>query len=152
MRVYTYRIGYSLKPCLYRSLVTITQGLPGQSASSLLIALGQNSVIGIPYKVGSYYLGIGDTYQFQSIAAVAIGGTSLLEGNGNYLGTIAGSFTITILLRILAALNLPFGVQRMAYGLIVLISVIMSVVVTEKNSQYWELGLDVRAMRRGGQL
>ncbi|KMZ53762.1 ABC transporter permease [Dorea sp. D27] len=78
-------------------------------------------------KVGQSYLGIGDNFQFQSIAAVAIGGTSLMGGNGNYLGTVAGAFTITIILAILAALNLPFGVQKMAYGIVVLFSVLMSV-------------------------
>lgn len=77
-------------------------------------------------KVGSSYLAMGDAFQFQSIAAVAIGGTSLMGGNGNYLGTVAGAFTITILLGILAALNLPYGVQKMAYGLIVLVSVLMA--------------------------
>ena len=84
-------------------------------------------------KVGSCYLAMGDTYQFQSIAAVAIGGTSMLGGKGNYLGTVAGSLTITILLGILVALKLPFGVQTMAYGLIVLISVIVSVVSSNKK-------------------
>lgn len=84
-------------------------------------------------KVGSCYLAMGDTYQFQSIAAVAIGGTSMLGDKGNYLGTVAGSLTITILLGILVALNLPFGVQTMAYGLIVLISVIVSVVSSNKK-------------------
>lgn len=84
-------------------------------------------------KVGSCYLAMGDAYQFQSIAAVAIGGTSMLGGKGNYLGTVAGSLTITILLGILVALNLPFGVQTMAYGLIVLISVIVSVVSSNKK-------------------
>ena len=84
-------------------------------------------------KVGSCYLAMGDTYQLQSIAAVAIGGTSMLGGKGNYLGTVAGSLTITILLGILVALNLPFGVQTMAYGLIVLISVIVSVVSSNKK-------------------
>lgn len=84
-------------------------------------------------KVGSCYLAMGDTYQFQSIAAVAIGGTSMLGGKGNYLRTVAGSLTITILLGILVALNLPFGVQTMAYGLIVLISVIVSVVSSNKK-------------------
>lgn len=84
-------------------------------------------------KVGSCYLAMGDTYQFQSIAAVAIGGTSMLGGKGNYLGTVAGSLTITILLGILVALNLPFGVQTMAFGLIVLISVIVSVVSSNKK-------------------
>ena len=50
-----------------------------------------------------------------------------MGGNGNYLGTVAGAFTITIILGILAALNLPFGVQKMAYGIVVLASVLMSV-------------------------
>ncbi len=77
-------------------------------------------------KVGSSYLGMGDALQFQSIAAVAIGGTSMMGGSGNYLGSVAGAFTITILLGILAALNLPYGVQKMAYGLIVLGSVLMA--------------------------
>ena len=83
-------------------------------------------------KLGSCYLAMGDNYQFQSIAAVAIGGTSMLGGKGNYLGTVAGALTITILLGILVALNLPYGVQRMAYGLIVLISVIISVTRSAK--------------------
>jgi len=78
-------------------------------------------------KVGSSYLGMGDNFQFQSIAAVAIGGTSLMGGSGNYLGTVAGAFTITIILGILSALNLPYGVQKMAYGIVVLISVLLSV-------------------------
>lgn len=78
-------------------------------------------------KVGQSYLGIGDNFQFQSIAAVAIGGTSLMGGKGNYIGTVAGAFTITIILGILAALDLPFGVQKMAYGMVVLFSVLMSV-------------------------
>lgn len=184
---------------LQGALVALTQGSPGQSASPLLLTLGQKNLLGIPYlviiwiimtvvvmlalfkmkygrklfaignnatvakysgirvdntiilsyaisgmtagiagallagKVGSCYLAMGDTYQFQSIAAVAIGGTSMLGGKGNYLGTVAGSLTITILLGILVALNLPFGVQTMAYGLIVLISVIVSVVSSNKK-------------------
>ncbi|MFR8547507.1 MAG: ABC transporter permease [Lachnospiraceae bacterium] len=83
-------------------------------------------------KIGSCYLAMGDTYQFQSIAAVAIGGTSMLGGKGNYLGTVAGALTITILLGILVALNLPYGVQTMAYGLIVLVSVVISVTRSQK--------------------
>ncbi|MFT3983648.1 MAG: ABC transporter permease [Lachnospiraceae bacterium] len=101
------------------TVITLAYGISGMTAgiAGMLMA----------GKVGSYYLAMGDTYQFQSIAAVAIGGTSMLGGSGNYIGSIAGSLTITILLGILVALNLPFGVQRMAYGLIVLFSIIISV-------------------------
>ena len=36
---------------------------------------------------GQAYLGMGDPYLFTSIAAVAIGGASILGGSGHYLGT-----------------------------------------------------------------
>ncbi len=37
------------------------------------------------------YLGMGDPFLFTSIAAVAIGGASILGGTGSYLGSIAGA-------------------------------------------------------------
>ena len=40
---------------------------------------------------------MGDPYLFTSIAAVAIGGASILGGSGHYIGTIAGAFVLTIL-------------------------------------------------------
>ena len=52
------------------------------------------------------YLGMGDPYLFTSIAAVAIGGASILGGSGHYIGTIAGAFVLTILTGLLPALNL----------------------------------------------
>jgi ribose transport system permease protein len=50
------------------------------------------------------YLGMGDPYLFTSIAAVAIGGASILGGSGHYVGTIAGAFVLTILTGLLPAL------------------------------------------------
>ena len=38
---------------------------------------------------GQGYVGIGDPYLLSSIAAVVLGGTSILGGRGTYLGTIA---------------------------------------------------------------
>lgn len=37
------------------------------------------------------YVGIGDPYLLTSIAAVVLGGTSILGGRGTYAGTIPGS-------------------------------------------------------------
>src|SRR6202021_583232 len=37
--------------------------------------------------VGQSYLGMGDPYLFSSVAAVAIGGASILGGSGDYVGT-----------------------------------------------------------------
>src|SRR4029079_14214957 len=62
------------------------------------------------------YLGMGDPYLFTSIAAVAIGGASILGGSGHYIGTIAGAFVLTILTGLLPALNSSNGALLMGYG------------------------------------
>ncbi|WP_159711833.1 ABC transporter permease, partial [Geminicoccus flavidas] len=40
---------------------------------------------------GAAYARVGEPYLFQTIAAVVIGGTTLIGGRGGYLGTIAGA-------------------------------------------------------------
>ena len=69
------------------------------------------------------YLGMGDPYLFTSIAAVAIGGASILGGSGHYIGTIAGAFVLTILTGLLPALNLSNGALLIVYGVVILITV-----------------------------
>src|SRR5689334_16114480 len=45
---------------------------------------------------------MGDPYLLPAIAAVVLGGTSILGGRGNYLGTVAGVILITLLQSILS--------------------------------------------------
>ncbi|MEP0322932.1 ABC transporter permease [Bauldia litoralis] len=72
---------------------------------------------------GQAYLGMGDSYLFTSIAAVAIGGASILGGSGHYIGTIAGAFVLTILTGLLPALNLSNGALLIVYGAVILVTV-----------------------------
>lgn len=73
--------------------------------------------------IGQAYLGMGDPYLFTSIAAVAIGGASILGGSGHYIGTIAGAFVLTILTGLLPALNLSNGALLIVYGAVILVTV-----------------------------
>jgi len=81
---------------------------------------------------GVAYLGMGNAYLFTSVAAVAIGGASILGGNGHYLGTIAGALVLTILAGLLPALNLSSGALQVVYGGIILLTVSLS-------SQIWAM-------------
>jgi ribose transport system permease protein len=72
---------------------------------------------------GQAYLGMGDSYLFTSIAAVAIGGASILGGSGHYLGTVAGALVLTILTGLLPALNLSSGALLIVYGAVILVTV-----------------------------
>jgi ribose transport system permease protein len=66
------------------------------------------------------YLGMGDPFLFTSIAAVAVGGASILGGSGSYLGSIAGALLLTVLTGLLPILRLPEGALRVVYGLVIL--------------------------------
>ena len=72
---------------------------------------------------GQAYLGMGDPYLFTSIAAVAIGGASILGGSGHYIGTIAGALVLTILGGLLPALRLSSGALLIVYGAVILLTV-----------------------------
>ena len=81
-------------------------------------------------KTGSAYLGMGNDYQFKTIAAVALGGVAMSGGSGSYVGTIAGSLTIAVLLSLLMALNFSTAVQQILYGLVLLVAIVFASIQT----------------------
>ena len=66
-------------------------------------------------------LGVG--YELQAIAAVIIGGTSLLGGRGSILGTIIGALIMSVLINGLRILAIQTEWQTVVVGLVVLIAV-----------------------------
>jgi ribose transport system permease protein len=67
------------------------------------------------------YLGMGDLYVLPAIAAVVIGGTSILGGSGGYAGTIAGAITVVLVQNVLQIVGIKPAGQQILYGLIILL-------------------------------
>lgn len=63
---------------------------------------------------------MGDSYLLPSIAAVVLGGTSILGGRGSYLGTVAGVILITLLQSILSVMQMPEAGRQIVYGLVII--------------------------------
>jgi ribose transport system permease protein len=63
---------------------------------------------------------MGNPYQLLSIAAVVLGGTSILGGRGHVLGTVAGALLLTLLTALLAAWNVSEGVRQIVLGLLII--------------------------------
>ena len=59
---------------------------------------------------------MGDAYLLPAIAAVVLGGASILGGRGNYLGTVAGVILITLLQSILSVMQMPEAGRQIIYG------------------------------------
>jgi ribose transport system permease protein len=70
------------------------------------------------------YLGMGDDYMLLPIAAVVIGGTSILGGSGSYLGTIAGVLIMLILQSTLSLMQIAQGGREIILGLLILATIV----------------------------
>jgi ribose transport system permease protein len=63
--------------------------------------------------------GMGDAYLLPAIAAVVLGGTSILGGRGTYLGTVAGVILITLLQSILSVMQIEESGRQVIYGVVI---------------------------------
>ncbi|MCO5223237.1 MAG: ABC transporter permease [Thermomicrobiales bacterium] len=72
----------------------------------------------------------GDPYMLMSIAAVVIGGTSIIGGRGKIVGTIGGALVMTILLNLLTVENIDESVRMMIQGGLIL-ALLIAYAVTE---------------------
>jgi ribose/xylose/arabinose/galactoside ABC-type transport system permease subunit len=83
--------------------------------SSLLLAGHLNS--------GSPQSGVG--YELQSIAAVVVGGTSLMGGRGSISGTFIGALLIGMLYNLMNLLSIQSYAQEVVLGAVILIAVLL---------------------------
>jgi ribose transport system permease protein len=65
---------------------------------------------------GGGYAAVGNPYLFTTIAAVLIGGTSLVGGQGGYGLTVMGVLILTVLQTILSGYSLSYSAQEAIFG------------------------------------
>lgn len=78
--------------------------------------------------IGSADPNIGPTYTLIAIAAVALGGVSLAGGRGGLGGAAIGAIDIFLLQSLLTTFNVSTYVLQIAYGLILVIAVVLTAV------------------------
>lgn len=69
---------------------------------------------------GGGFIGVGQPYLFMTLAAVVIGGTSLLGGQGGYGFTVIGVLVLQVLTSFLVGIGLKFEWQQFIFGLLIL--------------------------------
>jgi ribose transport system permease protein len=89
----------------------VAYGISGFSAGLAgLLLLGMN-------RQG--YVGIGEPYLLGSIAAVVLGGTSILGGRGTYFGTIAGAILLVTITALITVVNASPGWRSVLFGTLI---------------------------------
>jgi ribose transport system permease protein len=66
---------------------------------------------------------LGSGYELQAIAAVIIGGTSLLGGRGSILGTVIGALIMSVLINGLRIMAIQTEWQNVVVGIVILVAV-----------------------------
>lgn len=120
---YLYALGSSRQVATLSGVPVVRTIITAYAISGVTAALAGILLTGYSRQA---YLGMGDPYLFTSIAAVAIGGVSILGGTGSYLGAIAGALVLTILTGVLPIFRLDVGALRIIYGLVILVTVFIS--------------------------
>lgn len=70
-------------------------------------------------------LRMGDSYLLPSVAAVVIGGSSILGGSGSFAATVGGAVLLTTLGTVIAALGLDQGWRTVIEGAIILVALLL---------------------------
>jgi ribose transport system permease protein len=100
-----------------RWLTFLTYAISGASA-------GFAGILMVGYAGGAT-LTMGQGYQLPSIAAVVVGGTSILGGRGLYLGAVGGALLLTTFSTVISSLGIAEGWRTVIYGLVILLALLV---------------------------
>jgi len=128
--------GWVLK---YTKLGRYTFAIGGNETASVLSGIGVKAYKATIYTLSGLFCAISavlltakldsavpvaaDGYELDAIAAVVIGGTSMLGGEGKLSGTLIGALIIGVVNNGLNLLTVPQGPQRMVKGAIIILAV-----------------------------
>jgi len=62
-------------------------------------------------------------YDFQALAAIIVGGTSVFGGKGSVFRTLLGVIFVSVLTNVLVISNISFGYQQVALGVLIVVAV-----------------------------
>ncbi len=97
-----------------KTLVYVISGCCAAVAGLLLMAR---------FSSGSPQTGTG--FELQAIAAVVVGGTSLMGGRGVIVGTFVGALLIGVLNNVMNLLNIESYTQQIVLGVVILLAVVI---------------------------
>jgi ribose transport system permease protein len=128
---YTYAIGgneeaTALSGVNVRAYKTVVYCISGfvSALTSLLLAARLNSAQPIA----------GIAYELDAIAAVVIGGSSLLGGSGSVVGTLIGALIMSVLRNGLNLLGVSSYLQQVAIGAVIVVAVLVDMTLRRRAS------------------
>jgi len=78
---------------------------------------------------------MGNAYGLQIVAAVVMGGTSLLGGEGGIIGTVIGAIMLTIIVNVMNLIGLNSYLHTLAIGVMIIFMVWLDIFSRRKREQ-----------------
>jgi len=119
---WTFAIGANAEAARFARLPRLAVWCAIYAVSALLAAFDGVLLAGFS---GAADASVGQPYLFTTVAAVVIGGTSLLGGRGGYLWTVAGCLIITELTTLLVGLGFDQPTQQVYLGVLIVLLVLL---------------------------
>lgn len=119
---YLYAIGTNVKVAQLSGVPVVKVTILAYILSGLMAGLAGCLLLGY---TGIAISTMGDAYLLPAIAAVVLGGASILGGRGGSLGTALGAFLFTVVIGLLRVLQLEEADRQILQGAILLIVVIV---------------------------
>ncbi|MEM1075079.1 MAG: ABC transporter permease [Pseudomonadota bacterium] len=114
---YLRSIGFNEKATFLSGVSTPSVVFAAFAIAGMCSALGGVMLAGYANQA---YQSMGDPFLLPTIAAVVIGGTSILGGRGGLFGTIGGALFITLLTSILSVMQIDDAWRNIIFGAIIL--------------------------------
>ena len=115
---YLRSIGYNEKATFLSGVSTPSVLFAAFAIAGMCSALGGVMLAGYANQA---YQSMGDPFLLPTIAAVVIGGTSILGGRGGLFGTIGGALFITLLTSILSVMQIGDACRNILFGVLILV-------------------------------
>lgn len=126
---YLYAMGGSLRSAVETGLPVDRLRLFAYGVSGLCAAAAGLITIG---QIGTLQAGLGTGFEFTVIAAVVLGGTSLLGGRGSIVGSILGAILLVVIDNGLNLLNASIYIYDVIKGAILITAVLIDVALAKR--------------------
>jgi ribose transport system permease protein len=127
---YLSAIGYNEKATFLSGVSTPSVVFIAFAIAGFCSALGGVMLAGYANQA---YQSMGDPFLLPTIAAVVIGGTSILGGRGSLVGTVGGVLFITLLTSILSVMQISDAWRNIIFGLIIIAMLLLQTLRRKGN-------------------
>lgn len=127
-----YMLGFNPIASRYSGSRSVLIALQAYGLSGLTAALGG---IVMTARLNAADANMGNSYGLQIVAAVVMGGTSLLGGEGGIFGTVIGALVLTIIVNVMNLVGVNSYLQSLAIGVVIIVMVWIDIFTRRKREQ-----------------